>query len=154
MTPIIRPATEQDIPQLLPLMRALAKFEHYLDVFAVNEDILREQGFRNDPPDFHAFVADADGTLVGMLVYLPRSLHRDRQTDAVRQGAVRCRGRAWAAHWGAPDACRCPGSHGAGLRRRSLDGRQLEHVRATFLRAAGGPGESCLDRLRSQWSST
>jgi ribosomal protein S18 acetylase RimI-like enzyme len=69
MTPIIRPATEQDIPQLLPLMRALAKFEHYLDVFAVNEDVLREQGFRNDPRDFHALVADADGTLVGMLVY-------------------------------------------------------------------------------------
>ncbi|GMA15334.1 GNAT family N-acetyltransferase (plasmid) [Deinococcus metallilatus] len=69
MTPSIHPATEQDIPQLLPLMRALAEFEDYLDVFAVNEDILREQGFRKNPPDFHALVADEDGTLVGMLVY-------------------------------------------------------------------------------------
>lgn len=69
MTPNIRLATEHDIPQLLPLMRALAQFEDYLDVFAVNEDILREQGFRKDPPDFHVLVAEADGTLVGMLVY-------------------------------------------------------------------------------------
>lgn len=69
MTPSIRSATEQDLPQLLTLMRDLAAFEQYLDVFAVNEDVLREQGFRNDPPDFHALVADADGTLVGMLVY-------------------------------------------------------------------------------------
>lgn len=69
MTPTIRPATEHDIPQLLPLMRALAVFEQYIDVFAVDEDILRQQGFRTDPPDFHAIVADQNDTLVGMLVY-------------------------------------------------------------------------------------
>lgn len=65
----IRPATEQDIPQLLPLMRALAEFEQYIDVFAVTEEILLQQGFRQNPPDFQALVADTDGTLTGMLVY-------------------------------------------------------------------------------------
>lgn len=69
VSPMIRLATEQDTPQLLPLMRALAEFEHYLGVFAVDEDVLREQGFRKDPPDFHTPVAEVDETLVGMLVY-------------------------------------------------------------------------------------
>ncbi len=35
MTPTIRLATAADIPQLLPLMRGLAEYEHYADVFAV-----------------------------------------------------------------------------------------------------------------------
>lgn len=69
MTPIIRLATEQDIPQLLPLMRALAEFEQYINVFAVDEEVLQLQGFRKDPPDFQAFVAELDGGLVGMLVF-------------------------------------------------------------------------------------
>lgn len=69
MTPIIRLATEQDIPQLLPLMRALAEFEQYIDVFAVDEEVLQQQGFRKDPPDFQAFVAELNGALVGMLVF-------------------------------------------------------------------------------------
>lgn len=43
VTVTIRPATEQD---LLLLMRALAEFEHYIDVFTVTEDILRTQCFR------------------------------------------------------------------------------------------------------------
>jgi GNAT superfamily N-acetyltransferase len=69
MTITIRLAAEQDIPQLLPLMRGLAEFEHYIDVFAVNEDVLREQGFRKTPPDFYALVAEVGGQLVGTLVY-------------------------------------------------------------------------------------
>lgn len=66
----IRPATETDIPALLPLMRALAEFEHYLDTFAVTEDVVRERGFRKSPPDFFCLVAEPEpGALVGMLVY-------------------------------------------------------------------------------------
>lgn len=66
----IRRAVEADIPALLPLMRELAVFEEYIDVFAVDEAVLREQGFRRNPPDFHAIVAEAgEGALVGMLVY-------------------------------------------------------------------------------------
>jgi GNAT superfamily N-acetyltransferase len=66
----IRPAVEADVPALLPLMRALAVFERYVDVFAVTEETLREQGFRRSPPDFSCLVAEEDGgTLVGMLVF-------------------------------------------------------------------------------------
>ncbi len=67
----IRKAQEQDIPQLLPLMRGLAEFEHYIDVFAITEEVILDHGFRRNPPSFHCFVAeDPDaGNLVGMLVY-------------------------------------------------------------------------------------
>ena len=66
---LIRKATEADIPQLLRLMRALAEFEKYADAFAVTEEVLREQGFRRSPPDFHALVAEGNGHLAGFLVY-------------------------------------------------------------------------------------
>ena len=65
----IRKATEADVPNLLPLMRELAAFEKYADAFAVTEEVLREQGFRRSPPDFHCLVADEIGELTGLLVY-------------------------------------------------------------------------------------
>jgi GNAT superfamily N-acetyltransferase len=65
----IRRATEADLSDLLSLMRELAHFEKYADNFAVTEEVLREQGFRRSPPDFHCLVAEESGTLVGCLVY-------------------------------------------------------------------------------------
>ena len=66
----MRRAREDDVPDLLPLMRGLAEFERYADRFAVTEDVLREQGFRRSPPDFHCLVAEGpDGALIGMLVF-------------------------------------------------------------------------------------
>jgi GNAT superfamily N-acetyltransferase len=65
----IRKAREADIPQLLVLMRELARFEIYIETFAVTEEVLREQGFRRSPPDFHCFVAEENNQLIGMLVY-------------------------------------------------------------------------------------
>jgi GNAT superfamily N-acetyltransferase len=65
----VRKAIEADIPNLLPLMRDLAEFERYADDFAVNEDVLREQGFRRSPPDFHCLIAEEAGEMVGLLVY-------------------------------------------------------------------------------------
>jgi len=66
----IRKATEKDIPQLLNLMKGLARFEKYIDSFRVEEKHLLEQGFRKDPPDFYALVGEkGDGSLLGMLVY-------------------------------------------------------------------------------------
>jgi GNAT superfamily N-acetyltransferase len=67
--PTIRCAVESDIPRLLPLMRELARFEKYDQAFAVTEEILREQGFRRSPPDFHCLVAEEGAALVGFLVY-------------------------------------------------------------------------------------
>ncbi len=43
----VREAIEADIPDLLRLMRELARFEKYADAFAVTEEVLREQGFRH-----------------------------------------------------------------------------------------------------------
>jgi GNAT superfamily N-acetyltransferase len=65
----IRKAIESDIPNLLPLMRELAEFEKYAEHFAVTEEVLREQGFRRSPPDFHCFIAEEGRELVGFLVY-------------------------------------------------------------------------------------
>jgi GNAT superfamily N-acetyltransferase len=60
---------EADVPNLLPLMRELAEFEKYADDFAVTEEVLREQGFRRSPPDFHCLIAEDNGALIGLLVY-------------------------------------------------------------------------------------
>jgi GNAT superfamily N-acetyltransferase len=68
-TLVIRKAVEADIPNLLPLMRELAKFEKYAEDFAVTEEVLREQGFRRSPPDFHCLIAEEGVELVGFLVY-------------------------------------------------------------------------------------
>ena len=68
-TLVISKAAEGDIPKLLPLMHELAEFEKYAEDFAVTEEVLREQGFRRSPPDFHCLVAKEGGELVGFLVY-------------------------------------------------------------------------------------
>jgi GNAT superfamily N-acetyltransferase len=66
---LIRKAVEADVPDLLPLMRELAEFEKYAKEFVITEEILREQGFRRCPPDFHCLVAEESSQLVGFLVY-------------------------------------------------------------------------------------
>ena len=50
-------------------MKELAEFEKYSNAFAVTEEVLREQGFRRSPPDFHCLVAEEDQELAGLLVY-------------------------------------------------------------------------------------
>ena len=65
----IRKAVEFDVPSLLPLMRELAEFEKYSKDFAITEEVLREQGFRRSPPDFHCLIAEEGTKLVGFLVY-------------------------------------------------------------------------------------
>ena len=66
---IIRKAVQADSDALWELMRQLAVFEKYIDQFAITPDSLRYSGFRKDPPDFYAFIAEAAGVLAGMLVY-------------------------------------------------------------------------------------
>ena len=43
-------------------MRELAVFEKYDQAFAITEEVLREQGFRRSPPDFHCLVAEENKT--------------------------------------------------------------------------------------------
>lgn len=69
MSATIRKARAEDSEPLWTLMRDLAVFEGYIDSFAITPDVVRDSGFRKDPPDFHCFVADDGGRLVGMLVY-------------------------------------------------------------------------------------
>jgi GNAT superfamily N-acetyltransferase len=65
----IRNAREADSDELWVLMRDLAIFEKYIDSFAITPEVVRESGFRKDPPDFRCIVAEEDGKIVGMLVY-------------------------------------------------------------------------------------
>lgn len=66
---MIRRAVAADAPQLLSLMRGLAQFEGYDDRFAVTVDALLERGFSPQrPPEFIAWVAEADGKLLGYAV--------------------------------------------------------------------------------------
>lgn len=66
---MIRRAVAADAPQLLSLMRGLARFEGYDDRFSVTVDDLLERGFSSDrPAQFTAWVAELDGALVGHAV--------------------------------------------------------------------------------------
>lgn len=66
---VIRKAVEADSEQLWQLMKELAVFEQYIDSFAITPEIVKERGFRKDPPDFYSFVAVDEQRITGMLVY-------------------------------------------------------------------------------------
>jgi GNAT superfamily N-acetyltransferase len=66
---IVRHWQESDIPSALHLMRELAVFEEYTDSFAATENILLEQGFRLQPPNFYVLVGEVNSSIQGVLVY-------------------------------------------------------------------------------------
>ena len=63
----VRLAERTDVDRLLELMRGLARFEEYIDDFAVTRESVLEHGF-GDGRLFTSFVAEQDGDLVGMAV--------------------------------------------------------------------------------------
>ena len=63
----VRPAERTDVDRLLELMRGLARFEEYIDDFAVTRESVLEHGF-GDGRLFTAFVAEEEDDLVGMAV--------------------------------------------------------------------------------------
>jgi len=65
----IRKATEADSEKLWVLMRDLAIFEKYIDVFAITPEIVKEKGFRKNPPDFYCLIAEDNEHITGILVY-------------------------------------------------------------------------------------
>jgi GNAT superfamily N-acetyltransferase len=69
MEVIIRSLEEKDVKQAWELMRDLAVFEQYIDVFAITPEIVLEKGIKKSPPDFYCLVADSDKGIVGILVY-------------------------------------------------------------------------------------
>ncbi|WP_428686522.1 N-acetyltransferase family protein [Roseibium sp.] len=64
---IVRAARPADVDRLLELMTGLARFEGYFDDFAVTRDSVLAGGF-GDAPIFKAFVAEVEGTVIGMAV--------------------------------------------------------------------------------------
>ena len=65
----IRKAKQTDSEKIWTLMAKLAVFEKYIDSFAITPEIVKESGFRKNPPDFYCIVADDNGNIAGMLVY-------------------------------------------------------------------------------------
>jgi GNAT superfamily N-acetyltransferase len=64
----LRPATREDVPVILQLIRDLAEYEREpAAAVATAEDILRD-GF-GDPPAFHVVIAEWDGEAAGFAFY-------------------------------------------------------------------------------------
>lgn len=63
----VRLAERTDVDQLLELMRGLARFEEYIDDFAVTRESVLEHGFGEEHL-FTSFVAEENDDLVGMAV--------------------------------------------------------------------------------------
>ena len=63
----VRSAEKRDVDRLLELMRGLARFEEYIDDFAVTRESVLEHGF-GEARLFTSFVAEQDDDLVGMAV--------------------------------------------------------------------------------------
>jgi GNAT superfamily N-acetyltransferase len=69
MNYVIRDAREEDMTQVLDLIRELAIFEKEPDAVEITVDELIREGFR-DHPLFHCFVAEVKDEIVGIaLVY-------------------------------------------------------------------------------------
>ena len=74
----VRIAREEDMPQVLELIRELARFEKEPDAVDISAEDLVKEGF-SDQPLFRCFVAEADGEVVGMaLVYFRFSTWKGR----------------------------------------------------------------------------
>ncbi len=65
----VREFSKQDVPQLLELMKSLARFEGYIDDFKVTEKDIVDNGL-NDKALFKAYVAHSNNSseLLGMAV--------------------------------------------------------------------------------------
>lgn len=65
----IRKATESDSEKIWILMKELAIFEKYIDIFAITPQIVSECGFRKNPPDFYCIVAEDNDEIAGIAIY-------------------------------------------------------------------------------------
>lgn len=67
LSPCVREARAEDVPALIALMRELARFEDYLQDFAVDEEQLLARAF-GPQPQCRIYVAEASGQLLGYAV--------------------------------------------------------------------------------------
>lgn len=66
--PLVRPATPDDVPELLAMIRELAEFERAADEVEATEELLHRSLFGDSPAVF-AHVADVDGEVAGMAIW-------------------------------------------------------------------------------------
>ncbi len=64
----IHPASEEDIPVVLEMVRALAAYEEMSDAVAATPERMRESLF-GEEPQAYAVLAECDGEPVGMAIY-------------------------------------------------------------------------------------
>jgi hypothetical protein len=69
----LRPASREDVPAILELVKALAAYEKCPEAVLATEDVLRENIF--DREHAHVVLALADGQAVGMAVYVSAPGH-------------------------------------------------------------------------------
>lgn len=71
MEVVIRKAEARDVPRMLELVKELAAFERAPDAVTVSEKHMLEAGF-GEHPVWVGWVAEVDGTIVGMAVCYER----------------------------------------------------------------------------------
>ena len=64
----IRPATPNDIPEILKLIRELAEYEKLAHLVVITADDIRRDGF-SERPLFHVLIAEWDGQPAGYALY-------------------------------------------------------------------------------------
>ena len=67
----IRNAVEQDMPNVLKLIKELATFEKQPDAVVITADDLVRDGFSKNPL-FYTFVAEVDNKIIGIAIYYYR----------------------------------------------------------------------------------
>ena len=67
----IRPGTKQDLPAILELIRELAIYEHAEHEVKNTVAMMEEDGFGAHPV-FGSFVAEVDGSIIGITIYYYR----------------------------------------------------------------------------------
>ena len=67
----IRKATESDMPEVLRLIKELAVFEKEPDAVIIDENVLKKEGFGENPM-FTCFVAEDENEILGIALVYPR----------------------------------------------------------------------------------
>jgi GNAT superfamily N-acetyltransferase len=67
--PVIRPATPDDVPILLTLIRELAAYQKHPDDVVATEELIHEALFGAEHPFVYAVVAEHEGEVVGFALY-------------------------------------------------------------------------------------
>lgn len=71
MSVLIRDAVQNDMKQVLMLIKELAKFEKEPNAVIINEEQLVRDGF-SENPKFKCFVAESNNEIIGMALGYPR----------------------------------------------------------------------------------